>query len=90
MIGLGVGVKLAQSADWSLDVINTLRERKTTYQAALTAAVSQETAKPRSDCEEQAAFEHWASDYASLGDRGVAMKFIEETASAEDTSRRRQ
>jgi hypothetical protein len=90
MIGLGVGVKLAQAADWSPDVVNALRERKTAYQAALTAAVSQETDKPRSDCEEQVAFEHWAADYARLGDRGVAMKFIEETGSPGDALRRRQ
>jgi len=90
MIGFGVGVKLAQSADWSPDLVNALRERKAAYQAAVTAAVSQETDKPHSDCEEQAAFERWAADYARLGDRGVAMKFIGETASAGDTSRRRQ
>jgi hypothetical protein len=87
MIGFGVGVKLAQSAGWSPEVVNTLRESKTAYQAALrtavSTAVSKKTDKPRSDCEEQAAFERWAADYAGLGDRGVAMKFIEETAPKE-------
>jgi hypothetical protein len=90
MIGLGVAVKLAQSADWSPDVVNALRQKKTAYQEALRKAVSLPIEKPHSDCEEQAKFEHWAEDYARLGDRGVAMKFIEETDSPADAVRRRQ
>jgi hypothetical protein len=87
MIGLTVGVKLAQSADWSPDVVKSLAETKTAYQAAYQAALAgrmpQTADRVHSDCEEQAAFEHWAADIAGLGDRGVAMKYIEETAEKE-------
>jgi hypothetical protein len=90
MLGFSTGVKLAELAGWPPDEVKALRQKKTEYQAALTAAVSKRTDGAHSDCEEQAAFEQWAADYVRLGDRGVAMKFIEETGSPGDALRRRQ
>jgi hypothetical protein len=83
MMGLSVAAKLAQSANWPPDAVNSLHERRTAYEAALTAAVPLGGDRPKSDCEQVADLEHWAADYARLGDRGVAMKFIE-TFSARD------
>ena len=81
MIGLGVGIKLAQTADWPPDRIDKLLKTKAQYQAALTAAMTQHPDRARTDCEEQADFEHWAADNARLGDRGAAMKFVQEAGS---------
>jgi len=82
LLGFAVGAKLAQSADWPPDVVSRLGEQRVQYQAAFTGAVSQETAKTTSDCEAMAAFDRWAADYSSLGDRGVAIKFIQENSAA--------
>jgi hypothetical protein len=88
MIGFGVGVKLAQAAGWSPDLVNTLREKKTEYERALQQAVAPEGGHPEretvsSDCESQAVFEDFAADYARLGERGVAEKFIKEASSGD-------
>ena len=82
MLGFSVGAKLAQTAGWPPDAIKGLQDEKTQYQTAFTAAVSEETAKAGSDCEELAAFDRWAANYSSLGDRGVALKYIQESTAS--------
>jgi hypothetical protein len=47
-------------------VVDALRQQKKAYQAAFTGAVSRQTEKANSDCEEQAAFDHWAADYSGF------------------------
>jgi hypothetical protein len=90
MLGFAVGAKLAQTAGWPPDAVKKLGEQKMEFQAAFTAAVSEQSAKARSNCEELAAFDRWAADYSSLGDRGVAIKFIEEVGPMAGGLKRRQ
>jgi hypothetical protein len=78
MLGFSTGITLAGLAGRPADEVKALRQKKTEYQAALTAALQKKTDGPHSGCEDQAEYEHWAADYARLGDRGVAMKYIEE------------
>jgi hypothetical protein len=82
ILGLGIGIKLAQTANWPADAIDQLLKQKAEYEAARTAAVSQQARNAESSCVQQAAFERWAADYSRLGDRGVAMKYIQDTGSA--------
>ena len=88
MLGLGVGIKLAQTAAWPQDRIEDLSKAKAEYQAALRAATTQEEGQAASDCAELASLDRWAAEYGRLGDRGMAMKLIAKTASAADQSRR--
>jgi hypothetical protein len=79
IIGLAVGAKLAQSAGWSPDAVNLLRERSARLRDAFAAGVKQQAEQAASDCDELAAFERWAANYSNLGDRGVATKYLEES-----------
>jgi len=79
MIGFSTGVRLAEAAGWPPDQVSALRKQRTEYQSALPAARLENEKKARWDCDGLAAFDRWAAEYSSLGDRGVAAKFIEQT-----------
>jgi len=80
MIGLGAGVKLAQSAGFPPERINALREEKKALDSAAQKQ-AQETGEGVT-CQEITRFEQWAADYAQLGGRGVAIKFLEKNGVA--------
>ena len=82
ILGFSTGVRLAELAGWPPDRIGPLRELKFQYQSAFRGALLRGRNRLRSDCEDPAAFDRWAAEYSSLGDRGLAMKFIEETRSS--------
>jgi hypothetical protein len=80
LIGLGTGLRLAQSAGSPPERLNTLREEK----KALDLAAQKQTQETGEGvtCQEITRFEQWAADYAQLGDRGVATKFLEKNGLA--------
>jgi hypothetical protein len=88
MAGLGIGVKLAQTAAWPQERIEDLSKTKAEYQEALSAETTQRESQADSDCAELASFDRWAAEYERLGDRGMATKLMAKTASAADRSRR--
>jgi hypothetical protein len=83
LLGLTTGVKLAQSAGWSADSVKAWREEKNALLlAAQKAGAAQQTEREGGSCEELARGERWATDYAALGELGVARKFLKESGKA--------
>jgi hypothetical protein len=80
LIGLGTGLKLGQSASFPPERLNVLREEKKALDLAAQKQ-AQETGEGVT-CQEITRFEQWAADYAQLGDRGVATKFLEKNGLA--------
>jgi hypothetical protein len=83
LLGLAMGVRLAQSAGWPPEVVNALREeKKALFVAARYPIGERRTERLDADCEELVRFEQWVADYARLGELGVARKFLEKSGSA--------
>jgi hypothetical protein len=78
LMGFGIAVRLAQSADWPRDQLAALRDEKDAVYKAAQGRAAQKPGKGSGDCEDLARFEHWTADYAQFGQLGVARRLVDE------------
>jgi hypothetical protein len=75
MLGFSTGVRLAQSANWPPEKVDSLRQRKKAYMEALREkGLLQRPANAASDCE---GLENRTTNYEFLGELGVAKSLAE-------------
>jgi hypothetical protein len=75
MAGFSAGVRLAQSANWPPDRVESLRQEKKSYMAALAKkGVLQEPPSAAADCGN---FESRTTNYEFLGELGIARRLAE-------------